>query len=776
MCVAILAQAQVSKTVNVTAGGLSSALTITEKTTVTNLTISGTIDARDFKTMRDNMPVLAVLDISNVTISEYTGTEGTSTANTSYVINFIPNNAFYNSDTYVYKESLTSIALPSSVTGIGLNAFKHCIGLTSFVIPSSVTIIGDAAFTFCSGLKSITIPSSVTLIPSDAFSYCTGLVTITIPSSVTAIGVSAFMSCSGIQSVTLPSSVISIGLSAFHGCSALSSVVIPSSVITIESAAFYGCSRLNSIYVYSSYPINLSSSGGVFQEVNKSNCTLYVPYKSAMLYAAANEWKGFTNIIEETKGFLVSSTDAKLAADKGSNAKVDITANVPWTSSADQPWLTVSPTSDTGNNTIAFTAEANTSNIARKATVTFSGTGVASQYITVTQDGFLPTHATINNNAGGLSTALPLGRSMITELTITGIIDARDFKNIRESMPALAVLDLSGVTISEYNGTAGTSSLTQNYPANAIPQDAFWYKLPTQYWTSKVSLSKIIFPLSVTSVESGAFYNCTGLTSVSIPPSVTTIWDDAFAFCTGLTSVTIPSSVLYLSEYAFRGSSGLITVESENQNYSSLDGVLFNKTQTNLKICPTSKTGSYNIPPSVTSIWEYAFYNCINLTSVIIPSSVTDLGDNSFYNCSSLSSIYVCSSNPVVLGFFHANIFYNVNKTTCTLYVPIGSKNAYQTAERWKDFNNIVEFWTVDIEPVNKNEINIYPNPVTDGFRVNGIKEPSTISVFDINGGLLLTKLVDSNEYISLSSLSQGVYMVKISSKAETFETKLVKK
>src|SRR5665647_2040121 len=73
-CFTILVQAQVSKTISVaTAGKLNTLLTATEKTTITNLTITGTIDARDFKTMRDNMPALAVLDISSVTIAVYNG-------------------------------------------------------------------------------------------------------------------------------------------------------------------------------------------------------------------------------------------------------------------------------------------------------------------------------------------------------------------------------------------------------------------------------------------------------------------------------------------------------------------------------------------------------------------------------------------------------------------------------------------------------------------------------------------------------------------------------
>jgi hypothetical protein len=82
--ISLLVQAQVIKTVNVTnAGALLNAMTVTELKTVTNLTVTGTIDARDFVTMRDSMPALAVLDISNASIASYTGNAGTLPASAS---------------------------------------------------------------------------------------------------------------------------------------------------------------------------------------------------------------------------------------------------------------------------------------------------------------------------------------------------------------------------------------------------------------------------------------------------------------------------------------------------------------------------------------------------------------------------------------------------------------------------------------------------------------------------------------------------------------------
>ena len=131
----LVGQAIVSKTVNITAGGLLSTLTTTELSTVTNLTIAGTIDARDFVTMRDKMPVLAVLDISTVNIAAYNGNDGTFT-DTLYPANTLPEYSFYNQANGQGKTSLTTITIPSSVTSIGDETFGYCSGLTSIHIPS----------------------------------------------------------------------------------------------------------------------------------------------------------------------------------------------------------------------------------------------------------------------------------------------------------------------------------------------------------------------------------------------------------------------------------------------------------------------------------------------------------------------------------------------------------------------------------------------------------------------------------------------------------------
>ena len=189
-------------------------------------------------------------------------------------------------------KKITSIAIPSSVTSIGNDAFYDCDALTSITIPNSVTSIGSSAFSGCSSLTSITIPNSVMSIGSSAFSGCRNVIetingvsyvgnvliafdnsaalvsiregttiiansafsgasklrVVTIPDSVTSIGECAFAYCSSLTSVTIPDSVTSIGSYAFLDCRSLTSITIPDSVTSIGYAAFKYCRSLTDIY------------------------------------------------------------------------------------------------------------------------------------------------------------------------------------------------------------------------------------------------------------------------------------------------------------------------------------------------------------------------------------------------------------------------------------------------------------------------------------------------------------------------------------------------
>jgi len=122
---------------------------------------------------------------------------------------------------------------------------------------------------------------------------------------------------------------------------------------------------------------------------------------------------------------------------------------------------------------------------------------------------------------------------------------------------------------------------------------------------------------------------------LTIPASVKSIGSGAFASCTGLISISIPASVTSIGEAVFNGCAVLtsITVDTKNKNYSSVEGVLFNKKRTVLVSYPAGIKGNYTIPAGVTSIGNSTFRGCTGLTSITIPASVKSIGWGAFSGC-----------------------------------------------------------------------------------------------------------------------------------------------
>ena len=134
-----------------------------------------------------------------------------------------------------------------------------------------------------------------------------------------------------------------------------------------------------------------------------------------------------------------------------------------------------------------------------------------------------------------------------------------------------------------------------------------------------------------------------------LPPfanGVAAIGNEAFQGCASLAAVTIPKSVTSIGVEPFSGCSSLaaITVDALNPNYSSADGVLFDKSQATLIECPERKPGGYTIPNSVNTIEAGAFEGCGSLTGVTIPNGVSAIGDSAFQGCGSLASITIANS------------------------------------------------------------------------------------------------------------------------------------
>ena len=203
-----------------------------------------------------------------------------------------------------------SCNIPSSVTDIAYFAFVYCWALTSIDVDSANPVYSsedgvlfnkEKTTLICCPIGksgSYTIPNGVKNFNEYAFDNCQNLTSVTIPSSVENIELGVFANCISLTSVTIMgNNMKSIGQVAFGACSGLSSITIPSGVESIGFQAFGGCEALTSVTNMSATPQEIEFLG-VFDGVDLSAATLYVPLGSKATYEAAPVWQDFGSIVE----------------------------------------------------------------------------------------------------------------------------------------------------------------------------------------------------------------------------------------------------------------------------------------------------------------------------------------------------------------------------------------------------------------------------------------------------------------------------------------------
>ena len=412
---------------------------------------------------------------------------------------------------------------------------------------------------------------------------------------VTSIGYRAFYECRSLTSITIPNSVTSIGNMAFCWCKSLTNITIPEGVTSIGWNAFSSCSSLTSITI----PNSVTSIGD----------------------------KAFVDCIK-----LASITIPNSVTSIGDYAFLgcsitSITIPDSVTSIGDEAFYKCSSLESinvSDNNKYYCDVDGVLFNKDKTEIIKYPGKKEGTSYK-------IPNSVTIIEDfafyccRGLTSIIIPEG---VTSMGIYAFDSCESLTNM--TIPE----GVKSIGNGAFNNCSSLTNITISKGVISIGDFAFYCCR---------GLTSITIPDSVTSIGDLAFGYCSSLTSITIPNSVTSIGDSAFVDCS-ITSITIPDSVTSIGGSAFDRCSSLtsINVSDNNKDYSSIDGVLFNKDKTEIIRYPTGKEGtSYTIPNSVTSIGDFAFSYCRSLTSIAIPEGVTSIGDDSFEGCSGITSITI---------------------------------------------------------------------------------------------------------------------------------------
>ena len=169
-------------------------------------------------------------------------------------------------------------------------------------------------------------------------------------------------------------------------------------------------------------------------------------------------------------------------------------------------------------------------------------------------------------------------------------------------------------------------------------------------------------------------FNYSNISNIDLN-GVTLIGDYAFRKASGFTSITIPPSVTTFGSHAFESVSGLNSVTIDYASNATLKSSQFTD----------SSITSLTIGSHPTSIGDSMFRKCTKLTTLVIPSNISSIDGYAFDGCTGLRSITVESTTPPTLG---SNVF---NNTSCPIYVPSGSVNAYKAASGWSNYKSRIQ-------------------------------------------------------------------------------------
>lgn len=254
----------------------------------------------------------------------------------------------------------------------------------------------------------------------------------------------------------------------------------------------------------------------------------------------------------------------------------------------------------------------------------------------------------------------------------------------------------------------------------------------------------------VVAINTYAFLDCGNITSITLPESLESIGEYAFSCCTDLKEITIPAKVSNFGDggIVFDECYNLteIDVASENKDYSSIGGVLFDKAVTTLIEFPAGLSQKYTIPDGVTTIGAEAFSSCTGLTAVVFPMSVNSIGMHAFEYCTNLSEADFYGGAPTTVG---SNAF-DCNASDFKVYYLPGRTGwanpwrGYPTAI-WMDSGLCIVTYnseggsavgSLTVDP--STTLGSMPVPTRSGYNFAGwYQEPAYVNEWDFQTGLV---------------------------------------
>ncbi len=631
--------------------------------------------------------------------------------------------------------SIESITIPNTVTRLLNGAFHKCSSITSIVIPESVTEFGGDLFYGCSNLTSI--EWNVKYRGAHCFPYpfsgCNNVTSFTFGDNVEYIPNELCNGMSKVTSIYLPSGVKAIGRYAFNG-TGITQIDIPYEVHEIGDGAF-DCPNLE-------YARFSGMAPWIGSNVFNSNTIVYIPCGMLADYEYSN-FSGYN--LQEEKMFDFNWSAESADEKKGSVEIIQdiscydntvIFEAIPASGYQFKEWNdgnTENPrTAEIICDTV-FTAEFSPESIMVIGDK-FAVNGINYAYlggdsVEVTKGdnykGSITVPATIDYNETSYRvTAIGWGAfgrySDLKSVTILeGVKEIKSFAFYNSSSLQTINIPNSIIKIagSVFSGCSGlTSPVYNNKLFACFPLSSSGaYTIPdgieiivSGAFNQRHNLTSIVIPNSVITIEEYAFFSCEGLVSATIGNSVITIGESAFQGCTNLSSINFPESVTEVGGVAF-ASCPKLTEPLYNQHVFAY--------------MPSSYIGDYTIQDGIKLISGSALSGCSGLSSITIPSSVTSIDDYAFYWCTNLTEITCEAIIPPTIG--GSQTFEEVNRTL-PLYVPAESVEAYQTANYWKQFTNIQAIPETSITTLNLrvDKIALYPN---EKYFLNTVIAPAEV-------------------------------------------------